>query len=84
MAVFADLAGFTKWSSSRSPSDVFDLLETLYNCFDRVALKRKVFKVETIGDCCKYPNNEQNPCLAFLNKIVSGVSHKYAVAYCQL
>lgn len=49
--LFADLAGFTAWSSTREPSQVFILLETLYATFDALALKRKVFKVETIGDC---------------------------------
>ena len=49
--MFADLAGFTSWSSKRSPEDVFELLETLYAAFDAAATKRKVFKVETIGDC---------------------------------
>jgi class 3 adenylate cyclase len=48
---FADLAGFTKWSSSRPPVDVFGLLETIYGAFDAIAVRRKVFKVETIGDC---------------------------------
>jgi Adenylate and Guanylate cyclase catalytic domain len=43
---FADLAGFTKWSSSRSPADVFGLLETIYSTFDRLAIRRGVFKVE--------------------------------------
>ena len=41
----ADLAGFTQWSSARQPEDVFTLLETLYNAFDKIAMKRKVFKV---------------------------------------
>lgn len=48
---FADLAGFTKWSSGREPCDIFLLLETLYNGFDRIAKRNHVFKVETIGDC---------------------------------
>jgi class 3 adenylate cyclase len=48
---FADLAGFTKWSSSRTPTEVFELLETLYSAFDLCAKRRNVFKVETIGDC---------------------------------
>jgi len=48
---FADLAGFTKWASKRTPSDVFLLLETLYGAFDEIAMRRKVFKIETIGDC---------------------------------
>lgn len=46
---FADIAGFTKWSSSRPPTDVFRLLEALFGEFDKIATQRKVFKVETIG-----------------------------------
>lgn len=49
--MFADLAGFTKWSSSKEPKEVFMLLETLYQAFDKIAARHKVFKVETIGDC---------------------------------
>lgn len=48
---FADIAGFTAWSSEREPSHVFKLLETLYSAFDRIAAKLGVFKVETVGDC---------------------------------
>ena len=29
---------------------VFTLLETLYGAFDEIAQRRRVFKVETIGD----------------------------------
>ena len=49
--MFADIAGFTAWSSTRDPAQVFTLLETIYSSFDAIAKKRKVFKVETIGDC---------------------------------
>ena len=49
--MFADIAGFTAWSSTRDPTQVFTLLETLYGAFDAVAKRRGVFKVETIGDC---------------------------------
>jgi class 3 adenylate cyclase len=49
--MFADIAGFTSWSSAREPEHVFELLETLYGAFDALALARDVFKVETIGDC---------------------------------
>ena len=48
---FADIVGFTKWSASREPVDVFKLLESIYESFDQLALRRGVFKVETIGDC---------------------------------
>jgi class 3 adenylate cyclase len=47
---FADIAGFTKWSSSRSPDQVFRMLETLYGSFDKIARAYRIFKVETIGD----------------------------------
>ena len=40
--------GFTKWSASRTPVEVFELLETLYREFDSIALWRRVFKVETV------------------------------------
>ena len=47
--LFIDIAGFTKWSSQRAPSEVFELLEALYGAFDKAARRRGVFKVETIG-----------------------------------
>ncbi|KAL3916977.1 MAG: hypothetical protein SGILL_004926, partial [Bacillariaceae sp.] len=48
--LFADIAGFTAWSSTREPSQVFLLLESLYFQFDKIAKRRGIFKVETIGD----------------------------------
>jgi len=49
--LFADLSGFTAWSSTREPSQVFTLLETLYGAMDKAARRLGVFKVETVGDC---------------------------------
>jgi Adenylate and Guanylate cyclase catalytic domain len=49
--LFADISGFTAWSSTREPANVFVLLQTVFSGFDRIAKRRKVFKVETIGDC---------------------------------
>ena len=43
--------GFTAWSSVREPSQVFQLLEIIYHSFDMIAKRRRVFKVETVGDC---------------------------------
>jgi Adenylate and Guanylate cyclase catalytic domain len=48
--MFADIKGFTQWSASRTPTDVFFLLETLYGGFDNNTKMYGVFKVETIGD----------------------------------
>jgi hypothetical protein len=49
--MFADISGFTAWSSVREPTQVFTLLETIFHAFDKIASKRGVFKVETVGDC---------------------------------
>lgn len=49
--LFADFVGFTAWSSVREPSQVFTLLEAVYDAYDTTAKRRGVFKVETIGDC---------------------------------
>jgi Adenylate and Guanylate cyclase catalytic domain len=48
--LFADISGFTAWSSMREPTQVFTLLESVYCAFDNIADRRGVFKVETIGD----------------------------------
>ena len=62
--LFADLVGFTNWSSNKSPNDVFRLLEGLFRSFDHYARLRGVFKVETIGDCymavTSIPNRTEN------------------------
>ena len=49
--MFADITGFTAWSSVREPFQVFTLLEAVYSSFDSIAKSRNVFKVETVGDC---------------------------------
>jgi class 3 adenylate cyclase len=48
--MFADIAGFTAWSSEREPHQVFQLLEGIWHKFDMIASRLGVFKVETIGD----------------------------------
>ena len=49
--MFADICGFTAWSSVRDPTQVFSLLEAVFEAFDAIANRRRVFKVETVGDC---------------------------------
>ena len=49
--MFADIDGFNAWSSTRQPSQVFELLEGMYGAFDGIARRHKIFKVETVGDC---------------------------------
>jgi len=68
--IFADIAGFTAWSSTREPGHVLMLLETIYGAFDKIAHRHNVFKVETIGDCyvavtgLPEPNKEHAICMA--------------------
>jgi hypothetical protein len=47
---FADIVGFESFASEREPCQVFKLLQTVFYHFDKVALKRQVFKVDTLGD----------------------------------
>jgi Adenylate and Guanylate cyclase catalytic domain len=73
--LFADLAGFTAWSSSRDPVQVFALLEVLYGAFDKIALRRGVFKIETIGDCylavCGLPEPRRHHATVMVSKITN-------------
>jgi len=86
--LFSDVVGFTAWSSTREPAEVFTLLETVYNAFDKIAVRLKIFKVETIGDCyvaaCGLPESRDDhavllfrfarQCLTKMNALV----HKLA------
>lgn len=60
--MFADIKGFTSWSSNRNPEHVFHLLECLFGSFDTAASKRGVFKVETIGDSYVAVCGLPDPC----------------------
>jgi len=46
----SDLSGFTALASSRTPSEVVQLVSDLFGRFDTFADKRGVWKVETVGD----------------------------------
>ena len=46
---YADIKGFSSFASEREPRHVFKLLQTVFLHFDKIARKRKVFKVDTLG-----------------------------------
>jgi class 3 adenylate cyclase len=49
--LFADIAGFTKFSGSVPASTVVSMLRQMFTDFDKLALSNSVFKLYTIGDC---------------------------------
>lgn len=49
--LFADFVGFTKLVEQLEPGDLIEILRTFFKGFDKLASKRKVRKVKTIGDC---------------------------------
>jgi len=60
--IFIDVAGFTAWSSTREPDQVFQLLETIYRRWDKLAYRYGVFKIETVGDCYVAVAGLPDPC----------------------
>ena len=49
--MYADIVGFTNWSSSRSPAEVIGMLSEMFTLFDKMCVKFGLYKVYTIGDC---------------------------------
>lgn len=52
--LFSDIVSFTKISSAVRPTQVMDMLNDLFLRFDKLCDKHSVYKVETIGDACKF------------------------------
>lgn len=49
--LFADIVGFTKYSSKKEPRQVIEMLSRLFTGFDKECNRLNLFKVYTIGDC---------------------------------
>ena len=49
--LFADIVGFTNWSSDKLPEEVVGMLSALFTQFDQLCVNWKLYKVHTIGDC---------------------------------
>ena len=49
--LYADIAGFTQWSSDKLPVEVVGMLSKLFTEFDHKCVEYDVYKVHTIGDC---------------------------------
>ncbi|CAD8153933.1 unnamed protein product [Paramecium octaurelia] len=83
--LFADIAGFTKYSSSVEPETVVDMLRNLFSNFDQYCQKAEIYKLFTIGDCyvcmgvldCKNrdPAGEAQKVLAFGFSMIEIINH---------
>ena len=49
--MFADIVGFTNFSSERTPQEVVEALSELFSKFDNLCNENLCYKVCTIGDC---------------------------------
>ena len=49
--IFADIVGFTDWSSTKTPEEIVKMLSNLFTRFDKLCVEFDVYKVHTIGDC---------------------------------
>ena len=57
--MFADIYGFSAWSSEREPEQIFVLLQAVCQAFDKLARRRRVFTVRfalsltfLLPNCC--------------------------------
>ncbi|CAG9312636.1 unnamed protein product [Blepharisma stoltei] len=61
--LYADIVGFTAWSSDKAPDEILGMLYELFSRFDNLCLVHNVYKVHTIGDCyvaMGYTGNTKN------------------------
>jgi magnesium-transporting ATPase (P-type)/class 3 adenylate cyclase len=69
--LYADIVGFTNWSSMNSPEDVVEMLSELFTRFDKKCVELNVYKVHTIGDCYVVMGyngeSQRDPCQEALN-----------------
>ena len=49
--IYADIVGFTPWSSGREAKEIVNMLSSLFTKFDKSSVKNNIYKVHTIGDC---------------------------------
>ena len=84
--LYADIVGFTNWSSNKAPNEIVMMLSELFTNFDRLCIEFDVYKVCTIGDCyvimglsSSGVRNEINECLSIVKmgfKMIEVINQK--------
>ena len=92
--LFADIVGFTAWSSTKDPIEVVEMLSELFTRFDRMCLEFNVYKVHTIGDCYvaigytdnknRNPSKEAANVLNFARSLIEVIEETNNKCECQL
>ncbi|CAK92348.1 unnamed protein product (macronuclear) [Paramecium tetraurelia] len=71
--LFADIAGFTEYSSKVAPEQVVFMLRNLFTEFDKCCQEKNVYKLYTIGDCYVVMGmvdaKDRNPALEAKNTV---------------
>ncbi|CAD8201256.1 unnamed protein product [Paramecium pentaurelia] len=74
--LFADIAGFTEYSSKVAPEQVVFMLRNLFTEFDKCCQEKNVYKLYTIGDCYVVMGmvdaKDRNPALEAKNTVEMG------------
>lgn len=60
--LFADMVGFTTWSTDKSVDQVAEMLDKLFGMFDKLAQVNGVEKIKTIGDSYMCVAGLPEPC----------------------
>jgi len=60
--LFADMAGFTRWSADKDVHEVASLLDKLFGIFDGLTHVHRVEKIKTIGDAYMCVAGLPEPC----------------------
>jgi class 3 adenylate cyclase len=67
--IFTDMKGFTRFSSTVTPSELVVFLNDMYQRFDNISEEYNIFKVEIIGDAYFGVSGAPNPCEDHADKI---------------
>jgi class 3 adenylate cyclase len=69
--LFADIAGFTKYSEKRTPEELVRVLDQIFSLFDGLARKNGLEKIKTIGDSYMAASGLPGPNEAYLENMAN-------------